>query len=80
MLRNMVWNGATIETVENGFVRLFLFTSTRLKESVGKKLLRVLRASVVEFFLSNFNTETRRSRSLHGEIRFFRQTPEAECE
>src|SRR5207302_7455348 len=25
-------------------------------------------------FLSNFNTETRRSRSLHGEIRFSRQT------
>ena len=25
-------------------------------------------------FLSNFNTETRRSRSLHGEIQFFRQT------
>src|SRR5437588_10879934 len=47
---------------------------TQLKESVGKRFLRVLRASVVLLFLSNFNTETRRSRSLHGEIRFPRQT------
>ena len=51
---------------------------TRLKESIGKKLLRVLRPSVVHFFLSNFNTETRRSRRLDGEIRFFRQTPFSE--
>src|SRR6266478_172588 len=42
-----------------------------LQEVVGKRFLRVLRASVVLLFLSNFNTETRRSRSLHGEISFF---------
>ena len=32
-------------------------------ESVGKKLLRVLRASAVHLFPGNFNTETRR----HGD-------------
>src|SRR6202140_227043 len=51
-----------------------IIQSEPVKESVVKKLLRVLRASVVHLFLSNFNTETRRSRSLHGEIRFFRPT------
>src|ERR1700730_3038787 len=43
-------------------------------KSVGKKLLRELRASVVHLFLSNFNTETRSSRSSHGENRLIRQT------
>jgi len=45
-----------------------------LYESVGKKLLRVLRVTVVHLSLSNFNTETRRSRRLHWEIRFFRHS------
>ena len=35
-----------------------------LYESVGKKLLRVLRVSVVHLSLSNFNTETRSSQRL----------------
>src|SRR5437660_1560187 len=46
-----------------------------INESVGKRFLRVLRASVVLLFLSNFNTETRRSRSLDGEISFFPTAP-----
>jgi len=36
-----------------------------LYEPVGKKLLRVLRVSVVHLSLSNFNTETRSSQRLH---------------
>src|SRR5438445_340480 len=58
--------GARISASEVGFLGV-----------CREKLHRILRASVVHLFLSNFNTESRRSRSLHGEIRLIRQTPGA---
>src|SRR5438132_1219174 len=48
---------------------------TSLQESVGKFFSVCSVSPWWILFLRNFNTETRRSRSLHGEIRLFRQGP-----
>ena len=58
-------------------VSRFPIPSLSGRESVGKISLCTSPCSPClrgASFLSNFNTETQRSRSLHGEIRFSRQT------
>src|SRR5438034_8787286 len=49
--------------------------NTSLQVSVGKSFSVFSVPPWCIFFLANLNTETRRSRSLHGEIQFFRRTP-----